>query len=260
MNEDPKFGSYLGFSKENLCQMTEAEREQSNVALVRLFMELNRVIKPSLILEIGAYNAAFSIEAKKLLQNTRVVAFEASPYNFQHFKDHVNIRTSGIEYLHLAITEQTGVAEFQIQTKIDDEDLSPIRANNSLLARTEAGVLVKYQKVIVPTLSLNEYILQNNLAGMSFTAWVDVEGALEGVLKGGSQVWKECAAIFIEVEEHKYWETQWLYSDVVSYLTASGFTPAARDFEYIDQYNVIFIRNENLLCPEIRAIINGHTL
>lgn len=73
--------------------------------------------------------------------------------------------------------------------------------------------------------------------------WVDVEGANEVVLKGARSALARTSAVFIEVEDKRLWDSQWLSDDVANYLYDLGLRPVARDYQSTHQYNLMFVRN-----------------
>src|SRR5262245_35128950 len=178
-------------------------RAKSNKSLGKFFLNLNGRVEPDVTYEIGASNARFSVNIKKHLPKIRAIAFEASPYNYELHKNNVDIMQNKVEYLHFAVSNHTGEAEFLIQRKLQGEAVDVIRDNNSLLARTEDGV--EYESIRVPTITLEEFANRNGLLEKNFTALIDVEGATESVLVGAGDLWKHCSALMIEVEQHAYW-------------------------------------------------------
>lgn len=231
-------------------------RQQSNKDITLAFIILNTLLKPEVTYEIGAFEAQFSITIRKLLPQTKVIAFEANPYNFTAWKNRE--KPAGIDYLYLAISDHTGESEFYVQKTLQGMPVQPDVGNNSLLQRAKEGV--EYEVVKVPASTLEDYAKQNGLENKHFTAWIDVEGASAEVLKGAGELWKSCSALFIEVEEQTYWKDQWLVWDVAEYLMQQGFVPIIRDFEYEHQYNLIFIKKDLLKNPDVRGLLTQNHL
>lgn len=214
-----------------LAQLTERERSKRDLG--DLFLTLQEKTKPDLSVEIGAYQAAFSTEMKKRLPHLQAFAFEANPHVFEHFSKSDEIKNSGVEYLHMAITGFTGNTEFLIRTDI----ASKVNAVSSLLSRPGP----EPEPVLVPCTSLTDYFAKRHFDEEKFCAWIDVEGASKDVLIGAEATLNRCLSMFIEVEEYPYWSGQWLFWDVQRYLATHGLIPVARDFEYPHQFNVLFI-------------------
>jgi FkbM family methyltransferase len=239
--------------------LTDAGRAESNKDIVNSFIALNGRINPEVTYEIGAFDARYSVEIRKRLPHVHAIAFEANPYNYASYKNSADILNNGVEYIHSAIANRTGNADFLIQKKLQGEVVDVIRGNNSLLPRTEDGV--EYETASVPVTTLKYFAEMNDLQTKLFTAWVDVEGAAEAVLTGADDLWDNCAALMVEVEQHSYWKGQWLCWEVTDHLMQRGFVPVVRDFEYEYQYNIIFIRKTLLKNPGVREwLVKYHSI
>lgn len=57
----------------------------------------------------------------------------------------------------------------------------------------------------------------------------------------------------IEVEEKAVWQEQWLSLDVIEHFIAAGFQPMARDIEYENQFNILFVENGFARDPRVLA-------
>ena len=120
-------------------------------------------------MEIGAFEATFSTEMKKRLPHLQAFAFEANPHVFEHFSKSDEIKNSGVEYLHMAVTGYTGNTEFLIRKDI----ASKVNAVSSLLSRPGS----EPEPVLVPCTSLTDYFAKRHFDEEKFCAWIDVEGA-----------------------------------------------------------------------------------
>jgi len=183
-------------------------------------------------------------------ENVPIYAFEANPHIFENMSGKFNFEALNIRYLNLAVSDVTGDTEFQIQKSVDGHPASPIRGNNSLLRRTQADV--EYEAVRVPSTTLDDFCAAEGLIGRPMSAWIDVEGASELVLKGASRTLQDIQSVFIEVEDAEFWTSQWRSGHVMDHLMAHGLHPIARDFEYDLQYNVIFVREPVLANGVVR--------
>lgn len=221
------------------------DRVKSNKILVDSFFQIIENIKPTCIFEIGAFSAEFSRNFKSKYPEIKSYAFEANPYNFNHFNKLFKFNDLDIKYINMAISDRTDVISFLIQKKINDIDISPIRGNNSLMYRTSGNI--EYEEVKVNSISLVDFIEMNSILDDFIVLWIDCEGYNEFVLKGCKDILNKVYAIFIEVEENTFWENQWLEKDVRNFLTNNGFTLFARDGEYEKQYNQIYLKSNNEL-------------
>jgi len=241
----------LLMAKAQQYDFSKGGRERSNEDVRLAFYAINALIKPEVTYEVGAFEAQFSKTIKEFLPQTRVVAFEANPYNYAEWKSRE--KTAAIEYLHLAISDHIGESDFFVQRRSHGEPVEAVHGSNSLLLRTDKEV--EYEVIKVPTTTLAKYAKQCGLEEKNFTAWIDAEGSSEAVLKGGGDLWKHCSALMIEVEELAYWKDQWLFWEVAEFLMQQDFVPIIRDFEYEHQFNVIFIKKVLLRNPGVRDFL-----
>lgn len=216
------------------------ERLRSHHDLIALFYNLAAVFKPDVFIEAGAFFAETSRHIKTQLPTTRVVAFEANPYNFEMCRDRIDYEAAGVEYRHLALSSSPGEVTFNVQTAKNGEELKKTTGRSSLFLRADADYA--HETVTVPATSLDAFF--SPLPKRS-VLWIDVEGASELVLSGGSRLLETCDMLFIEVEDKELWPGQWLTGDVVKHLSQFGLVPVARDFESRSriQYNVLFLRD-----------------
>lgn len=206
------------------------------------YFELQKILKPDVFLEVGAFEASFSRTMKKMFPNSKVWAFEANPFNYDHYKD----LNSNINYLNLAISDTNNKINFYLQDKnlMDGSELEKIRGNNSILNRNDDTI--SYKKIEIDSITLDNFIDNNYIDENSVSLWVDVEGANKNILFGFDKYIENAYSIYIEVEEISYWKNQWLSKDVVDHLRTKNFIPVTRDFEDNNQYNIIFIHKEIL--------------
>ncbi len=191
--------------------------------MLQAFIDIQKVMLPSLSIEVGAYDADFS---KSMVGISKEVwAFEASPYVYEKFKN-----IEGITYKNLAISNTSGFIEFEIQ-----KDEHKLISNNSIMKRNDKS---NKEYINVESKTLNELFEgRKNIA-----LWIDCEGANEQVLTGASQILPNVNSIFIEVETSQYWKDQWIESDVKNYLESFGFRLSLSKPQYTNQYNQIYIR------------------
>jgi FkbM family methyltransferase len=216
-----------------------------------LFKSLLKKSPVDWLYEIGANSALFSIEAKKEGLAKQCIAFEANPHNYDKFTQIHDYASLGIDYKQLAISDQDGEVRFQLMRSNGDIKMPYTVGNNSILKRNAAAVT--YEECLVKSSRLDSL----HTGDGSVALWIDVEGAQAAVLSGATETIKKTEAIFIEVEEIKFWQNQWLVADVTSFLTELGFVALARDFEYLKQYNILFIKKylEQTLRHELESYV-----
>lgn len=227
-------------------------RQFSHHALIELFHDLQNFIRPKCFLEFGAFDAKFSRRIKQEHPNSSVIAFEANTYNYKHFTAEFDFKAAGIEYKHLAISDQDGTTiSFQVQKSRKGVEVSPVKGDDSLLKRNvsdphEIYHDVEYETLTVDAIRLDTYCNDAQFGLCDFGAWIDVEGALRTALSGAKRTLERTRSLMIEVEEKPHWAGQWMAGDVEDFLSKLGFIAVARDFEYEDQYNIIFVKKEVL--------------
>lgn len=201
-------------------------------SLTNVFIEIQKKLKPELVLEVGAFNAEFSrlIVDQNICSN--VHAYEASPYVYERFKHYL----AGIEYKNLAISDHIGTIDFEIQAEQSDPSE---HGNNTIMKRNEEK---EYTYIQIPCSTLDELFPNPSKVCL----WIDVEGANREVLLGSPRLLEHVQSIFIETEHRQFWKNQWLHMDVVKYLDEHGFIMVYMQKQYDDQTNCIFVRKELL--------------
>lgn len=222
------------------------QRNRSARDLQQLFYGLQRVLQPTFFLEAGAYDATASQRVRQLCPGSKIVALEANPFNHAALSAATNYDELGIEYLNLAASDSVGSISFKLQSSKDGEAIPLQSEKNSILARTEPGIT--YEEVTVPSTTIDTQV-DKDFDRISL--WVDVEGATRQVLMGASDTLSRTMTALIEVEINPYWEGQWLCTDVCRFMAQKGFIPVARDFEYGQQFNILFIHRNTMKEPQV---------
>ncbi len=223
------------------------DRHASHDWLVELFGRLvTRAIKPELVLELGAFSADFSCGQRPRLPDSQFHAFEANPHNYARYRSQVE--AAGVGYHPLAIGEAVGERIFNLVVKRDGKDVSPTRGSNSL--RTKP-LDINYEEIPVQMVSVDHFVREQGLVGRSAALWIDLEGTAHEALSGAERTLADTSVIFVEVEDHPFWTGQKLSGEVRTLLARSGFIPLARDFQYKQQYNVIYAKPD--LCDEVEV-------
>lgn len=215
-----------------LARRDRKRREKTAAELRRRFFDELERRQPGVFVEVGAYDGAAAIEARRILPSARIVSFEANPTNHAHFARVLRHEVQGVEFLHSAIADHTGTLTFRIAYANEDG----LSKKSSLLQRSAE---VKEREVSVPCISLDAFFRD---APSRFALWIDVEGASREVLTGAERILTATDLLLIEVEERRFWEGQWLKEDTLAHLAKFGLQPAARDYEYDGQHNVLLTR------------------
>jgi FkbM family methyltransferase len=223
-------------------------RAQSNKLLTILFEKIIVMLHPNVFLEIGAREADFSFYMSEILPDTKFICYEANKHSFNAFYSRFEAKRN-VEYLNVAISDDVGSVAIKIPKGNRPEILT--KGNASLLNRS--SYLKGYIEELVNCTTLDESCLSIEPAS-TICSWIDVEGHFRAVYKGGLATFSRFDALFIEVEDHSFWEGQALTPEVYSLLHDSGLVAIARDRESDLQYNVIFVR-ENLM-GEIKPLVD----
>lgn len=228
----------------------KAERNRSVADLENFFFRLLGVLKPELFIEAGARDGASSVRARRNTENSRIVAFEANPLNYELHKNDKRLADANVEYVHKALGDKSGEITFNVQI-VGGKD----RANGqgSMLHREAAE---GEKPVTVDSVRLDEFFQTDSFKGCCI--WMDVEGATQQVLEGALNILSKVDVLYVEVEDRPYWHGQWLSSDVMSYLYDFDLVPVARDFQSRYQYNILFISRETLKRDRVRFVLAEH--
>lgn len=245
---------------ERLHLLGGATGRNNNATFVSLFLSICEHLAPAVSLEVGAHEATFSKLVKQKLSHVAAYAFEANPHVFKKFQRQMS---EGISYLNQAIGVDESPKEFYIPRSIPQSTGRwhlPQNNLSSSLQRREAED-VEYDVVTCECSTLDR--LHENLGWPSSVLWIDVEGAVGEVIRGGIRALDrsvQCAVI--ELEKSSYWSGQWLAADVVGFMEQMGFHALARDVETSWQYNQIFIKRNLItasIANEVTKYIEGIT-
>jgi FkbM family methyltransferase len=231
--------------------------KKSVVNLNEVFFKLITEVSPcDLFIEAGAFDGTTSLLVQKAMPRAQVYAFEANPYNYAKFKS--SFENNAVNYMHLAVSNQTGNTTFKVQKEREGVSIPQIKGNNSILARTDHTV--SYENVTVPCVRLDDYFAgkydSNNCIGM----WIDLEGFAYQALSGAKNLLDCVSVLKVEVESYQYWKEQKLDQDVCEFLTIQGFIPILRDFEYQQQYNILFCKPSVVNSPKFQTLIDTYRL
>jgi FkbM family methyltransferase len=212
-----------------------ASRRKSARQLSSLFFSLVKAAGVDLFVEAGAKEAAASRRAATKLGVPTVLAFEANPFTYEHFRaDNDSVRN--LEYRHTALSDASGSVTFNV---LRDDDGAPRADGQSSLLKRQTHVDRGFVEVEVPATTLDE--ATNDIPGAA-ALWVDVEGATKPVLSGGKELLGRTAVAIVEVEDKRYWgDEQWLSRDVNAFMHAHGLLPVARDFQSRFQFNYLYV-------------------
>jgi FkbM family methyltransferase len=221
-------------------------RDASHRALTNLFFDFCGIAGIDLFVEAGAKEASASRRARARFDGVRAVAFEANPFTYGSYAK-VNA-DADVEYLNRALTNEPGPVTMNVHR---DEDGTPLANGQASLLKRDKDPRDRergFEEVTVDGIPLDSFFEGHEFERAAI--WVDVEGACQYVLPGARQLLSRTAVLMIEVEDQQFWgEGHWLREQVVSYLYDLGLVPVARDYEYVHQYNLVFLRADLLTGP-----------
>jgi len=218
-------------------------KQQSHNKLVSVFFDTINQLNTKTALEIGAYQAEFSRKFLSDAEARQALAVEANPYNFDKFKS--TLTDAGVLYHHCAVLDREGPCELQLHVTDLDVENGYIRGNNSIL---KSDARPDTRAVTIPGTTLDTLVQSYVESGILVSPevnppalWIDVEGALDLVVTGGTHTIKNSTMIFAEVETECLWNDQATFIEIAAQLDQLGFFPWLRDCEYEpEQFNVIF--------------------
>lgn len=190
------------------------------------FVGIQENLKPTLSIEVGAYDADYS---KLMIKNNiPIYAFEASTPVYDRFKDSL----ANINYINAAIADYDGEVQFNF---IVGEEPSSIGHNGIKTGRWKVA-----NTTTVQCYSLDSYF--QDIKDQNIALWIDCEGANKEVLEGAKNLLEQVSSIYIEVEHTQLWKDIWTRADVISYLNGKGFDMIKEYPAYPNQTNCIFIK------------------
>ncbi|TRO07473.1 FkbM family methyltransferase [Ectopseudomonas mendocina] len=210
-------------------------RKKITEHLEALFVELNSHCKPSLILEVGAHEATFSLKMKKLLNNSRVMAMEANPEVFEKHREKAD--QSGVEYLNLAISDRNGEILLKVPMNADGQET---RSMGSIHTYVDGQGFQEHTIRSCTLDSLFDVPTKNAI-------WIDVEGACLEVINGASRTLNESIIVYAELEEEARWAGQATLEEVAHKLYEFDLIPLFTDIQRMHwQSNILFVKKSLL--------------
>ena len=242
----------LLFDEPSFRTIPFTERLKITKLLEKAFEQIVDIIVPDLILEIGAFEADFSIRMKSHYPTATVLAFEANPRVYEKYKD--TVKNKGVIYTHAAVSNTFETITFYIPEIVDG---NKITYENSMGSLNEMGL----DNSISTPVSVQAVLLDEFLVAYPHklsVAWIDVEGAVDKILEGMIHTLNKCEVIFCELETSTVWKNQKLDQDILKKLSDLGFVLLVRDCQKAFQYNGIFIKKELTNNKEITEICNRY--
>ncbi|WP_375463481.1 FkbM family methyltransferase, partial [uncultured Methylobacterium sp.] len=115
----------------------------------------------------------------------------------------------------------------------------------------------EFQSINVNAITLHTAIVRavnSSNIDSKIALWIDVEGATYDVLVGSDKLVQEnISVVFAELNDTQAYESSATSIKVIDYMLNAGFVPIARDNEWQDAWNIVFIHES--LVPSLQEII-----
>ena len=170
------------------------------------------------VIDAGANRGSF-IDAFLLLHRPeRAVLVEAIP----QMADNLRARYAGdprFSVVAAALSDQSGEAQFEINSWVDSSSLLPVDPRNSEWFARDMSVA---RSIRVPTMTLPELMSREGLETVDLLK-LDLQGAERLVLTGGAEVLHRVEVIYTEIFFEQLYRGAWLFWDVNEFLSHRGF-------------------------------------
>jgi len=223
-----------------------AARAFSAKCLADFFVDILGDLNVDCTAEVGAHEAFFSLAAREKYPELKVFAWEGNPHVWKKYANF--LAGKGIRYDHALIADVTGEKTMHILTRIDGRDEPFDGKRHSMLERI--GNAESGEDMTVPCLTLDSVFSGPEFSSDGFCLWIDAEGAGREILRGGENILARTEAVYIEVESVPKWRGQALDREIIAFLLERDFLPVLRDFQFVHQYNVVFVRKDNYAAIE----------
>jgi len=150
-------------------------------------------------LEIGAFEADFSINIKRKHPDAIVMAFEANPVVAAKFGN--SARRHGVDYREVAIGRVDGTVQINVPVIINNTKMPDV---NRMASLYEIGLRDSTTYAVdVPSFTLDT--VSQGQGDINTLLWIDVEGAADAVIDGAKMLLNNVEVIICEVESRKCW-------------------------------------------------------
>jgi FkbM family methyltransferase len=185
-----------------------------------LFLCLLRTYRADCVCDIGSRDGKQAALFRSALPDARVLAFEASPQNYQAMADDPDLKRRGIEVFNLAVCNRNGHARFYVDQHVGMGSI--LRSSNSQSLK---------EVVEVETVRLDAFFTERAIDGLRIGLWIDVEGAGFEVLEGLRGMVPNVGFVHIEVENFCMRDGQKKADDVYGLLDRYGLEMVATSLD-----------------------------
>lgn len=215
-----------------------------------LFLNLLRMFRPGLILDVGSMDGSDSIRFRRMSPLSKIIAFEANPYNFKKMQNNSRLAQLNIEVRNRLVSSKAEKGKFYISKgAVAGKNSGNMGTSSSMMPVNDADVA---EVIEVDTTRLDEIIKNESLPAGWVAMWIDVEGAGYEVLSSVVGAKQQIALLHIEVELAEFWVGQKLKNDVIQLANELGLVLLAGS-ENDKQQDLVFI-NAKLLSERSTAV------
>ena len=209
-------------------------RAQQRVkGLIELFFNISDEMGLTELLEIGAHDAEASRRFAASAAHRSAVGYDASPSVV------ARVTAAGLPERFSLHHKAIGTAKGTI-TFFSPRD--PFYAVWGSTARR--GGFSDVEEITVPIISMDEAAdnLSDRSSARNVALWVDVEGVALDVLRSGRHALSnKVALLYVELNDKNAYEGSANAVNVIALMLECDFVPLARDNEYPDAWNLIFV-------------------
>lgn len=237
----------------NMGTVPAGEHDYGQVRILKtkyLFLNLLRMFRPGLILDVGSMDGSDSIRFRRMAPSSKIVAFEANPYNFAKMQGNSRLAELNIEVRNRMVSSKAEKGKFYItKAALSGKSGDNLGRSSSMKPMDESDVA---EEIEVGTTRLDEVIAEATNPADWVAMWIDVEGAGYEVLSSVVGAKQQIALLHIEVELTEVWAGQKLKNDVVQLANELGLVLLARS-DNDRQQDLVFI-NSRLLAERSASV------
>lgn len=234
------FGSMLCF-----CSI-EADYPQRYEGIIKAergeFLNVVQRFLPNdpIIVEAGAHYGTDTIRFVEMWPNSTIISFEPNPGAFSKLVNAVwdlkNVMT-----VPIALSTYDGEAILQVCYGTTGDQ--PIFEGASSLLEPSDYMAIHYQgpKVVVPCRILDHWCEDNHVKAVDFM-WLDMEGMELQMLRSSPNILKTVKVILTETNFQEFRKGMTQYSELKTFLEASGFILLCHTYAEGFQGDAVFIR------------------
>lgn len=215
-----------------------------------LFLNLLRMFRPCLILDVGSMDGSDSMRFRRMSPKSKIIAFEANPYNYAKMKSNPRLAQLNIEVRNRLVSNKAEKGKFYISRGAVAGMNSGNMGTSSSMKPVNAADIA--EEIEVDTTRLDEIIKSESLPADWVAMWIDVEGAGYEVLSSVVGAKQQIALLHIEVELAEFWVGQKLKNDVIQLANDLGLVLLAGS-DNDKQQDLVFI-NTKLLRERASAV------